>query len=217
LKSARTLFRPGKNRDGYQTTDDILEQATIAMDILDKDYSDEKHVFAYDNATIHTARPANALSARHMQVNPNANFMCKVKGKDGEPDTFVKMKDGMFKDGKPQKLYYRRNHKKYPGYFKGMRVLIEKRRKKGHNLPDPSKLLAQCTGFKCPKGRTDCCCRRILYSEPDFVNQKSRLEEHCEARGYQVIFFPKYHCELNFIEQCWGYAKHIYHVSDIFV
>ncbi|THV06141.1 hypothetical protein K435DRAFT_816013 [Dendrothele bispora CBS 962.96] len=170
LKTAWTLLRPGKNRDGYQTTEDILEQATVAMDILDADYPDEKHVFAYDNATIHTARPANALSARYMPVKPNKS------------------------------------------YFKGMRVLIEERQKKGHNLPDPSKLKAQCPGFKCPKGRTDCCCRRVLYSESDFVKQKSRLEEHCKARGYQVIFFPKYHCELNFIEQCWGYAKRIYHM-----
>jgi transposase len=46
--------------------------------------------------------------------------------------------------------------------------------------------------------------------QPDFVNQKSILEEHCEARGYHVIFFPKFHCKLNFIEQCWGYAKRIY-------
>jgi hypothetical protein len=46
--------------------------------------------------------------------------------------------------------------------------------------------------------------------EPDFQAQKSRLEEHCTKRGYEVIFFPKYHLELNFIEQCWVYAKRIY-------
>jgi transposase len=36
------------------------------------------------------------------------------------------------------------------------------------------------------------------------------LEEHRAKCGYEVIFFPKYHPGLNFIEQCWGYAKCIY-------
>jgi hypothetical protein len=42
------------------------------------------------------------------------------------------------------------------------------------------------------------------------VEQKSALEEVVEARGHQVIFFPKFHCEINSIEQSWGFAKRIY-------
>ena len=106
------------------------------MDILDTDYSDEKHVFAYDNATIHTARPPASLSAKQMPANPNANFFCTVKDKEGKT-TDVKMKDGKFKDGTPQQLYYPANHPKYPGFFKGTRALIQERRNKGHDLPDP--------------------------------------------------------------------------------
>jgi len=42
----------------------------------------------------------------------------------------------------------------------------------------------------------------------DYV--KSLLEITCEARGFTVLFIPKFHCELNFIEQFWGFAKRIY-------
>ena len=40
---------------------------------------------------------------------------------------------------------------------------------------------------------------------------KSLLQTTCKARGFWVLFIPKFHCKLNFIEQCWGYAKWIYH------
>ncbi|KAG1835846.1 hypothetical protein F4604DRAFT_1623007 [Suillus subluteus] len=51
---------------------------------------------------------------------------------------------------------------------------------------------------------------RVLYNQPDFVAVESNLERICKARGFSVLFLPKFHCELNFIEQCWGYAKRIY-------
>jgi hypothetical protein len=73
-KRAQNLLKPGKTREGYQTTQTIIDQATVAMDILDDDYSDEKHVLAYDNATIHTARAPNALSAISMTAKPSENF-----------------------------------------------------------------------------------------------------------------------------------------------
>ncbi|KIK80995.1 hypothetical protein PAXRUDRAFT_157148, partial [Paxillus rubicundulus Ve08.2h10] len=28
--------------------------------------------------------------------------------------------------------------------------------------------------------------------------------------GIQCDILPKFHCELNFIKQCWGYAKQVY-------
>ena len=34
-----------------------------------------------------------------------------------------------------------------------------------------------------------------------------------QARGFRLLFLPKFHCELNFIEQCWGYAKRIYRLN----
>ena len=42
------------------------------------------------------------------------------------------------------------------------------------------------------------------------MNVESLLERTCHARGVQVLFLPKFHCKLNFIEQVWGHAKHVY-------
>ncbi|KAJ8595263.1 hypothetical protein M405DRAFT_728397, partial [Rhizopogon salebrosus TDB-379] len=68
--------------------------------------------------------------------------------------------------------------------------------------------------FKCPEGQVNCCCRRLMYSQADFASVESLLESSCRARGIDVIYLPKFHCELNFIEQCWGYAKRIYRMMD---
>ncbi|PKY51387.1 hypothetical protein RhiirA4_424476 [Rhizophagus irregularis] len=43
--------------------------------------------------------------------------------------------------------------------------------------------------------------------EEDFKSQKSQLQEEIEKRGHICIFYPKYHCELNYIEMYWGAAK----------
>ena len=55
--------------------------------------------------------------------------------------------------------------------MKGMKVILDER-----GLWQ-SGLLAQCKDFKCAEGSTDCCARRILFNQPDFVNVKSHLQE----------------------------------------
>ncbi|KAF9510307.1 hypothetical protein BS47DRAFT_1300305 [Hydnum rufescens UP504] len=196
------------------------------MDILDKHYRTEDHVFIYDNATTHKKCADDALSARHMPKyppNPNGkgrkkgeNWGVKVPllgpngnvihGSDGKVvKVFKKMADAQFSDGRPQPLYFPDDHPQYPGLFKGMAVILEER-----GFSNARSLKAECKGFKCAPGITDCCCQRILFNQPDFVGVKSLLEDVCERRGYRVIFLPKFHPELNFIEMCWGYAKRVY-------
>jgi transposase len=55
--------------------------------------------------------------------------------------------------------------------------------------------------------RVDCCGRKIISLQPDFLAQRSALVEVIEDSGHVCIFFPKFHCELNFIERYWGAAK----------
>jgi hypothetical protein len=116
----------------------------------------------------------------------------------------IKMCDGQFADGTPQPLYFPERHAR-AGVFKGMVTILEER-----GFQNVAKIRAECKGFKCLPGATNCCCRRILYNQPDFADVPSVLELTCKALGVLVIFLPKFHFELNFIEQCWGYAKRIY-------
>jgi hypothetical protein len=46
----------------------------------------------------------------------------------------------------------------------------------------------------------DCCARRLLSLQPDFMTQRSAIEETVEPQSHTVLFFPKLHCELNHIE-----------------
>lgn len=58
--------------------------------------------------------------------------------------------------------------------------------------------------------KKNCCCCWLLFTQPDFENQKSHLEEYITSQGHICDFYPKYHCKLNFIEQYWGAMKLIY-------
>jgi len=51
----------------------------------------------------------------------------------------------------------------------------------------------------CETGK-DCCALRILEAQPDLANEISLLE-------HQMIFYPKFHCELNYIEYYWAAVK----------
>jgi hypothetical protein len=42
-----------------------------------------------------------------------------------------------------------------------------------------------------------------LMAERDFQEQKGCLKEELEEPGQEVIFYPKFHCELNFIGKFW--------------
>ena len=109
---------------------------------------------------------------------------------------------GLLPTGQPQSFYYPEDHPLMPGWFKGMeQILCECRLWPEKGLP------AQCFNFKCPSGCMDCCCQRILFHQPDFTGQCSQLEELIKSHGHLCDFYPKYHCELNFIEQYWGAAK----------
>lgn len=84
-------------------------------------------------------------------------------------------------DGKVQKMVYN------VGVAKG---LIQVLKERGRYHP----------GMKLEEMRAE------ISSHPDFKNEKTKIEYFLNSKGYCCIFLPKFHCELNPIERCWGQA-----------
>ena len=79
------------------------------------------------------------------------------------------------------------------------------RAKKPGSLESEEELLAR-TLDQCAEGR-ECCALRIMAQQPDFLAEESLLERIVKDAGHEVIFYPKFHCELNFIESFWAAVK----------
>jgi hypothetical protein len=202
FRTSRVTFKAGKNRDGYFDNDDLVQQVELSMDIFeDKTHGFKRALFLFDNATSHQKRAPDAPSARKMVKNPKSGWTPRPGG--------PKMRDSVLPDGSIQSFYFTDDHPTMPGWFKGMKVVLEECGL--FRLRDNGKPLnGECKDFKCAKGATDCCCRRILFNQPDFTCVKSHLEEVITARGHLCDFYPKFHCELNYIEQYWGAVKLLY-------
>jgi hypothetical protein len=143
-ETAQVLFRVGKNQEGYFTSNDILAQVTTAIDILQRHYPFDAHIFIYDNAPTHLKRAANLLSARHMSLKPtkagkNYWFGAEVpaineatgktmrKGINEDRDVITKkipMTGAKSADGSSQSLYFSEGHP-HAGVFKGMEVILK--------------------------------------------------------------------------------------------
>jgi hypothetical protein len=169
-------------------------------------------LFIFDNAPSHQKRASDALSARKMpkgifcpDFTPMWLMTCHAAPrKDWAPFKGApRMCQGVNPlTGEDQSFYFDEKNPTMNGWFKGMEQIIRER-----GLWPEAGLLADCPGHKCSSERNDCCCRTLLYNQPDFVSQKSELQEFVERRGHLCDFYPKYHCELNFIEQYCGAAK----------
>ncbi|KAF8306894.1 hypothetical protein DL93DRAFT_2043508, partial [Clavulina sp. PMI_390] len=212
-RTAQQVFRPGKNRDGYFDNNDVISQALDAAALVHELWPDYEHVFIYDNAPSHQKRYPNALSASDMPKFSSFWYPPQYQNIDGKRkkiNSNLRMEDTEW-NGQVQHLYYPDDHPDKAGQCKGMAQILIERGYEPHRFHRTKGLKAECPGFRCPDdGLSECCTRRILYNQPDFSSVPSVLERKLADEGIKVIYLPKFHCELNPIEQCWGYAKRLY-------
>ena len=145
-----------------------------------------------DNSQGHSTWPKNALHVQNMNLNPSGKVPCIHDG------WFI-CTDGVWVS---QLMVFPPNHPTFPNQPKGMKAVLQE-----HSLCCSGMLLICQDETKCEPTATTCCATRVLEHQPNFLAQKSLVQETIEAAGHLCIFLPKFHCELNFIEYFWGAVK----------
>jgi hypothetical protein len=194
-EEARCYLKPGMNQEGYWTAQHLLDQIEYkAIPIFEALYPECIAVFAFDNSSNHAAFSKDALVAKRMNLGPGGK----------QPN----MHDTYFGPNKQlQSMVFPSTHpdERLRGKPKGIKqVLIERGKWPSNGL------ILECK--ECKKNikdlsRISCCACQVMSLEPDFLEQKGAIEDLIESAGHKCIFFPKFHCELNFIERYWGAAK----------
>ncbi|PKB95594.1 hypothetical protein RhiirA5_302831, partial [Rhizophagus irregularis] len=184
---ARVIMNPETNYDGWWNVELLVQQVVdCAIPIFEATHPGAVAVFAFDNFTSHGAFSSDALIASHMNVGPGGK----------QP----KMRNTIF-NGNVQFMNFPDNHpeESLRGKQKGMKQILYERQ-----LLTPG-----LKGFCKNKETIDnqCCMQHILENQPDFLAQKCMIQEIIESKGHKVIFYPKFHCELNYIEMYWSATK----------
>ena len=142
-----------------------------------------------DNSQGHSAYAEDALLTSRMNFKPG--------GKQ------ARLRNSWYISGGQkvvQEMIFPPDHPEHPNQPKGMKEILKERGlwKDG--------LRMHCKE-QCDPDIQDCCAKYILDHQPDFMAQRSLVQEIIEEAGHLCIILPKFHCEFNFIEFFWGAVK----------
>lgn len=197
VREAVKYFEYGK--DHYWSHSDLLNHTVEAINIFKLVFPKFKGLFGFDNATSHRSFSDDALVASRMSLTPGGR----------QP----KMRDGWYMRGnkrRPQRMIFGALHQdeRLRNQPKGIfQVLQERGLWRDHT--NFGTFLLQCKDG-CPTSGLDykqCCARTLLANQADFLEQKSTLHELLIAEGMDLLLYPKFHPELNFIERFWSSTK----------
>ena len=197
----RVMIQPGKHKDDYWGTQTMAAQTVEAVNAFEIMAPGCVAVFCFDCSTGHTGFAPDAL---------NANVLLVGDFSDAKKIPSPSRKGWFLRDGK--RVEQDMNVDTPSGIQrKGMESILKERGLWRNGLIGHCKTCASesARGFQglADDGRRNCCMRKILLNEPDFLEQKPLIEEYITSRGHICVFYPKFHCELNFIELFWGYIK----------
>lgn len=179
LEEARVTMILGANRDGYWNNTKLIEQVEHAINIFERTHPDCIGVFAFDNATSHTAFAEDALVASKMNLNPGGSV--------------PKMHDTLW-NGQRQSMIIENDY-----------IVYDKKTKKNINLRSQPKgiqwilterglwydgMVLDCNACKNKESDPniiDCCARRLIANQPDFLAECGRIQHIIEMRGHKVI------------------------------
>jgi hypothetical protein len=149
---------------------------------MEECHSGKELVFAFDNSANHHAKSPDGLCERSINLADGGKNVPKLRNSVWN--------NAVFEMQHPD------------GVQKGIKTILSER---GAWI---NGILLECK--VCPvlgEKKDKCCARKLLSLHDDFKAQRPWLVETIEDRGHRIIFYPKFHCELNFIEMIWGYCK----------
>jgi hypothetical protein len=174
--------------EGYFNNEMLLKQVDNAVTIFEARYPSAQAVFIFDHAPSHMKTPEDALNVDRMNV------------RDGGKQPF--MRDTVW-DGQVQRMVTD------DGIQKGLRTVLEERgiNTKGMNAEKLKEVLGEFE-VKCSTIVTHTHTETMMLTHmQDFKDKTTLLQQLIEGRGHICLYLPKFHCELNPIEQCWCHAK----------
>ncbi|PUU75786.1 hypothetical protein B9Z19DRAFT_993111 [Tuber borchii] len=177
----------GKTEGYWDGKDLVAHVLEVALPMLRKIYPGYQFLFLFDNSSNHGTYADNALRVQSMSLKSGglSQKLLRRGYMNGDP-------------AQVQEMTYQAidSHTGTETTLaKGMKVVLQERG-----------LWKDGLSMHCPKNLC-CCAAEILSREEDFLAQKGMLQEEIERSGHLILFLPKFHCELNWIEYYWGEGK----------
>lgn len=172
----------GANRDGFWDSRKLLEQVIRAINIFERTHPGNVGIFAFDNATSHTAFAEDALVASKMNLSPGGSV--------------PKMRDTTWSGGHQSMVieedYFVYNKKtksnvNLRGQPKGIQWVLSER---GLWQEGMALECALCKRKEADPNVIDCCACRLMANQPDFLAQRGQIQQEIESRGHKVILLP---------------------------